>query len=216
MYAVHLPVEVHSGGQLHTLSRHAQHIHGCRPISHSIPHEYTHYVCEEQVGGKGNDAWKAEGRRYVCVRTVFNPPSFLFLFLFLLSLSPSPFSSVNITGTNLFGHGDNITMVTFGSEQANIDYSLSNNTLIRVRIQEIQENVTADTPVSIVITATTSAIVESSGNIWTYLVPGQIDMVSPNIGQNGTMLEITGKKIINLCHKHLSSFSCTHLNCVNQ
>lgn len=209
---MHLPVEVHSGGQLHTLSSHAQHIHGCRPISHSIPHEYTHYVCEEQVGGKGNDAWKAEGRRYVCVRTVFNPPSLLFLFP--LSFFPSPFSSVNITGTNLFGHGDNITMVTFGSMPANIDYSLSNNTLIRVRIQENPVN--ANTPVSIVITATTSAIVESSGNIWTYLVRGRIDMVSPNIGQNGTMLEITGKKIINLCHKHLSSFSCTHLNCVNQ
>ena len=87
-------------------------------------------------------------------------------------------------------------MVTFGGVPAEIDYTLSTNTLIRVRIQE--NTVAVNTPVPIVITATTSAIVESSGNIWTYLVPGRIASVSPNIGQNGTMLEITGKKLLGL------------------
>ena len=99
--------------------------------------------------------------------------------------------AVVITGSNLFGHADNITEVRFGDIPADIDYTASTNTRIRVRIQS--SGVTSDTSVAVVITATTSAIVESSGNDWTYLVPGRITSVDPDIGQVGTMVTITGK-----------------------
>ena len=60
-----------------------------------------------------------------------------------------------------------------------------------MRIQS--NNVTSDTAVPVVITGSTLARVSSSGNDWTYLVPGSIGNVQPNIGQNGTMVNITGK-----------------------
>jgi len=43
-------------------------------------------------------------------------------------------STVTITGTNLFGHGNNITEVSFLEIPATIDYSQISNTMLRVRV----------------------------------------------------------------------------------
>lgn len=106
-------------------------------------------------------------------------------------MSFSLLSVVVISGSNLFGHAVNVSEVTFGGIQADIDYTQATDTEITVRIQS--NAVTSDTAVSVVITGSTLARVSSSGNDWTYLVPGRIGNVQPNIGQNGTMVTITGK-----------------------
>lgn len=100
-------------------------------------------------------------------------------------------SAVVISGSNLFGHAGNVYQVTFGGVEAEIDYTQATDTSITVRIQS--NDVTSDTAVSVVIIGSTMAHVSSSGNDWTYLVPGSIGNVQPNIGQNGTMVNITGK-----------------------
>ena len=98
---------------------------------------------------------------------------------------------VTISGTNLFGHADSIVSVTFGDLEAEIDNTSASDSQITVRIQP--NNVGQDTPVPVVITATTMARVSSAGNDWTYLVPGQVTDVQPAIGQRGTMVTITGR-----------------------
>ena len=102
-------------------------------------------------------------------------------------------SAVVISGSNLFGHADNVSRVTFGGIEAEIDYTQATDTQITVRIQS--NDVASNTAVPVVITGSTMARVSSSGNLWTYLVPGSIGNVQPNIGQNGTMVSITGKII---------------------
>ena len=83
--------------------------------------------------------------------------------------------------------------MTFGGVEADIDFTVTTTTLVRVRIRG--NSVLTDTQIAIEITATTSALVTSSGNVWTYLVPGEIEDVAPDSGQNGTMVEITGKNL---------------------
>ena len=72
-----------------------------------------------------------------------------------------------------------------------MDYSDTTNSQIRVRVQS--NDVTSNLAVPVVITAATMARVMSSGNDWTYLVPGAIVDVQPNIGQLGTMVTINGE-----------------------
>ena len=100
----------------------------------------------------------------------------------------------------------------FGDLQAEIDFSNANNTHIRVRVQA--NDVTADTNVRVVITAETMARVGSSGNNWTYLVPGRVDDVQPSIGQNGTIVTITGELYLSLSlslsHTHTRAHTHTH------
>ena len=112
-------------------------------------------------------------------------------------MNPLPHSlrfTVSIIGTNLFGHGDSVTMVTFGGIQAEIDSTSSSNTQVQVRIGE--NDIDTNTPVSITITSNTLATVESDSDIWTYLVPGNIDDVTPATGQNRTRVTIAGKDYI--------------------
>ena len=71
-----------------------------------------------------------------------------------------------------------------------MDFSSVSNTQISVRIQS--NNVMVDTAVQVVITATTMARVTSSGDDWTYLVPGGVGDVQPSVGQSGTRVTITG------------------------
>ena len=106
---------------------------------------------------------------------------------------PQP-HAVTITGNNLFGYGNNITSVMLGSVQATIDYTQANNTSITVRASANSN--TASTSVSVTIVADTNALVTSAGNIWTYLVPGNIDAVLPGEGQEGTRIEITGTNLL--------------------
>lgn len=102
---------------------------------------------------------------------------------------------VTISGTNLFGHADSITSVTFGDLEADVVDSTSiSNSQIRVRIRP--NDVIQNTPVTVVITASTMARVSSSVNDWTYLVPGQVVDVQPNIGQRGTVVTINGEWFI--------------------
>lgn len=72
-----------------------------------------------------------------------------------------------------------------------MDYTAATNSQIRVRVQS--NDVTSNVAVPVVITAATMARVTSSGNDWTYLVPGDIVNVQPNIGQLGTVVTITGE-----------------------
>lgn len=109
-------------------------------------------------------------------------------------------SAVVISGSNLFGHADNVSRVTFGEIEAEIDYTQATDTQITVRIQS--NDVASNTAVPVVITGSTMARVSSSGNDWTYLVPGSIENVQPNIGQNGTMVSITGKILRIICHSN--------------
>lgn len=100
------------------------------------------------------------------------------------------FSAVSISGSNLFGHATSINSITFGGVEADIDSTNSNNSVIRVRVQP--NDVTVDTPVRVVITAGTMARVSTSGEDWTYLVPGAVSGVEPDTGQTGTVVTITG------------------------
>ena len=101
------------------------------------------------------------------------------------------FPAVLISGSNLFGHARNITSITFGGVEADIDFTNSINSLIRVRVQP--NDVTIDTPVLVVITAATMARVSTNGNDWMYLVPGRVNDVEPSSGQAGTVVTITGE-----------------------
>ena len=55
---------------------------------------------------------------------------------------------------------------------------------------------TVDTPSMITIVADTSAIVQSNGSIWTYLVEGRVTGVMPPEGQEGTRVNITGTNLL--------------------
>ena len=88
-----------------------------------------------------------------------------------------------------------MTAVTFGGIPAEIDFSQSTATSIDVRIQA-NENITTNTPVSITVTADTSAVVESNGSIWTYIVQGVVDDIQPSTGQEGTRVTITGTNLL--------------------
>jgi hypothetical protein len=101
---------------------------------------------------------------------------------------------VSISGSNLFGHATSINSITFGGVEADIDSTNSNNSVIRVRVQP--NDVTVDTPVRVVITAGTMARVSTSGEDWTYLVPGAVSGVEPDTGQTGTVVTITGTNLL--------------------
>jgi hypothetical protein len=101
---------------------------------------------------------------------------------------------VTISGSNLFGHAASISGVTFGGIEAEIDFTATTNSQIRVRIQS--NDVTSNMAVQVIITATTMARVTSSGNVWTYLVPGAVTNVQPSIGQVGTIVTIFGTNLL--------------------
>ncbi|MCG8627041.1 MAG: IPT/TIG domain-containing protein, partial [Proteobacteria bacterium] len=52
------------------------------------------------------------------------------------------------------------------------------------------------TRLPVTIVANTSALVMSNGAIWTYLVPGSVDIVSPGEGQEGTRIVINGTNLL--------------------
>ena len=110
------------------------------------------------------------------------------------TLSVSHTHTVNITGNNLFGYANNITSVTLGSVAATVDYSQATNTSIVVRASAMNNTMATSVPVTIV--ANTNAVVMSNTNIWTYLVQGNIDTVSPGEGQEGTRIEISGTNLL--------------------
>ena len=82
-----------------------------------------------------------------------------------------------------------------GSVQAAIDYNQANNTSVTVRASA-NNNTASALNVSVTIVADTNALVTSTGNIWTYLVPGNIETISPGEGQEGTRIEINGTNLL--------------------
>ena len=101
---------------------------------------------------------------------------------------------VTINGTNLFGYGSNITQVKLGDAHAEILYEQTDNSSILVRATRL--NVSENTPVDITIIADTNAMVASSGQPFSYLKEGEITNVFPNIGQIGTIVNITGINLL--------------------
>lgn len=103
--------------------------------------------------------------------------------------------AVTLNGTNLLGHGGNITSVFFGDVAGTIDYSEVNDTVVRVRVQANDNTATEATLVRII--ADTSAIVSSADpSIWTFLVEGEVVTNRPQQGQVGTEIVITGTNLL--------------------
>ena len=50
--------------------------------------------------------------------------------------------------------------------------------------------------VTITITSDTSALVQSQGPIWRFLVPGEISRNTPQVGQTGTRIQVTGTNLL--------------------
>ena len=101
---------------------------------------------------------------------------------------------VTISGSNLFGHGSNITSVSLGSIRADIQYVSSTNSSIMVRAGPL--NNTEDNKVFLTIIANTHAIVESDDPDWTYSIPGKISLVYPSRGQIGSKITINGMNLL--------------------
>ena len=101
---------------------------------------------------------------------------------------------MTITGINLFGYGSNVTAVRLGGVNAEIDYSSTTNSSIRVRAGPF--NTPTNTPVPITIISDTSALVQSASVMWTYIPPGQITSILPAQGQFGSMVTITGTNLL--------------------
>ncbi len=112
-----------------------------------------------------------------------------------------------ITGTNLFGHGNNVSNVTFGDLEAEIDFTATTNASIQVRVPMNDNTEVEIVPVQIV--ADTSAIVDSDGLTWTYLVQGQVIMASPLQGQEGTRVTVTGELTI-IRNKRPCAYNTSH------
>ncbi|PHR02316.1 MAG: hypothetical protein COB29_14000, partial [Sulfitobacter sp.] len=92
---------------------------------------------------------------------------------------------VQILGTNLLGHGTGITSLTLdGTEvESVLDF---NSTVITVVAASADQG-TGD----IVIVTNTGAVVNLADG-FTYIVEGQIDLVTPSAGQVGTFVTISG------------------------
>ena len=101
---------------------------------------------------------------------------------------------VSINGTNLFGYGLNITQVRIGTAIAEILYEDTSNSSINVRATSLE--VTETTPVDVTLISDTNAIVMSADQPFSYLKEGQVNNISPDIGQIGTMVNITGINLL--------------------
>lgn len=99
---------------------------------------------------------------------------------------------VTINGFQLYGYGTGISSVSFGSYEVDI----INSTLSTVTVRIVSNNVTNDTSVDITITSDTRAIIQSPLNYWTYLPNGVISSVTPSIGQEGSIVTITGSNLL--------------------
>ena len=96
---------------------------------------------------------------------------------------------VEITGSNLLGGGSRLQSVSLAGSLA--DILAYNNTYIRVRA-------TRDSgikPGDVTITTNTAAQVIKA-NAWTYVDPGDVDLVSPAQGQAGTRVTLKGQNLL--------------------
>ena len=95
---------------------------------------------------------------------------------------------VSVTGSNLLGGGSSVTISFNGANAAIGSFS---NTLIQVVIAVNPTTGIGD----IVITANTGATV-TEANGWEQLVEGAVSAVTPNNGQVGTRVEISGARLL--------------------
>ena len=122
---------------------------------------------------------------------------------------------VNVSGVNLFGHGNKIMSVMFGPQQ--VDIINATNSFVIVRITSY--NNTAEVAVNVTIISDTFASVSSAPNIWRYLVEGKVTFVTPSQGQSGTFVNISGTNLLaggkNITSTYLDGIPATILNFTN-
>ena len=108
---------------------------------------------------------------------------------------------VVLEGENLLGGGDFVASATL----AGVSASVQSNTSERVEL-EVSENPTGTFPIlgDIVLRADTNAIVRRLQG-FTFVQPGQITSISPNVGQFGTRVRITGLNLLQSASLSVSS-----------
>ena len=99
-------------------------------------------------------------------------------------------SLVNISGTNLLGGGENISIVTLCGLQAKVVFISFNLLVVRA-----VTNLKRDLPGDVIITANTGARVIGIHK-WIYRKQGIITNISPVTGQLGTLVTITGSNVL--------------------
>ena len=104
------------------------------------------------------------------------------------------FSIVIISGTNLFGYGTNVTQVKLGDAIADILFEETTSSSVKIRATALE--VTQTTPVDITLISDTNAMVVSNNKPFSYLQEGSVASVLPNIGQIGTIVNITGAGLL--------------------
>ena len=102
--------------------------------------------------------------------------------------------AVTISGTSLTGYGQRVATVKFGNIFATI---LSNsNDSSRIQVQVGAFDVPGNTSVTVTLQSSSGAVVTSTPVVWTYLVPGSIQTISPMEGQLGTIVTINGTNLL--------------------
>ena len=97
---------------------------------------------------------------------------------------------VVIEGANLLGGADEISTVYLGGEEVE-QVVLSSDTQVVV-VAAANTSTSTD---SIKLIASTGTIIENTGGLWSYLQTGEIDSVSPDEGQDGTTVTISGERL---------------------
>ena len=101
---------------------------------------------------------------------------------------------VTITGKHLYGHSTNITNVTIAGIPATIDHEASNSSVIRVRAGPAHDRDSLEG--EIVLTTSSGVIIRSNTLNWTYVVQGLIECLSPDEGEKGTLVRISGYNLL--------------------
>lgn len=132
--------------------------------------------------------------------TVSTQTGLLFSYANVASVSPNEgqeYTFVTINGSNLlsgYNSSDNITeiTVTFGDVSASVLSFDSDNMYVRVNPSNVT-NILSN--LQITVTNYGLSFTVSLSNAWTYLMPGEVSLVSPTFGQYGTQVTINGTNL---------------------
>ena len=102
--------------------------------------------------------------------------------------------AVTINGSSLTGYGQRVVSVRFGNISATILSNSNDSSLIQVQVGAF--NVPRNTSVTVTLQSSSGAVVTSTPVVWTYLVPGSIQTISPMEGQLGTIVTINGTNLL--------------------
>eukprot|EP00048_Salpingoeca_helianthica_P009485 m.135995 g.135995 ORF g.135995 m.135995 type:complete len:990 (+) comp14881_c0_seq3:2221-5190(+) len=97
---------------------------------------------------------------------------------------------VTIRGSGLLGGGASVASVTLGGVAATLVSGNATDIVVTAG-----NSSTAQANVDVVVTANTGAVVRSVGT-WSYLAEGQISGVTPSSGQVGTLVTISGQRLL--------------------